>query len=61
MDFKRQEGESERAYYSRVATELKYGARKGFDLLREYQLGRSSVVNLEKSLVKAFSKGKKSA
>lgn len=54
MDFKRKEGESERAYYSRVAQELKYGVRKRSEALLEYKAGRASVKELEEFLVKAF-------
>lgn len=54
MDFKRREGESERAYYSRVAQELKYGARKEVDALLDYKAGRLSIRGLEEALVGLF-------
>jgi len=56
MDFTRNEGESERGYYSRVSRELKYGARQGFNHLREYQAGHASIKELEERLKKALNK-----
>ena len=59
MDFTRQEGESERAYYSRVRRELLYGARKKVETLELYQAGKATIAELESALLKLFSKGKK--